>query len=339
MKLWPGAATRIRFTPVGAVVLIVVLAVAGHPPEGDPRLAAIMWSVVLGLLLVGVVWPLVDVSRVRVDARGPTDMTVGDEAPVDITLHGRAGRLEVRALDPPSAWFRCGVPSSGELPHVADRRGVYGALRIDLRSTGLLGVMQAERRQWVVLPREVSVAPQAVPVRWVPRSLSRVAHDLVAPGSSAASGDVARSVRPYVVGDPAHLVHWPSTARTGGLVVREMEPPVTTGQAVVVDLRAPAGREEQAEAAASRAAGLARAVLGGGGRLLMITNEMSGPVVGLVGSALEVGRRLARAVPGQPPAVPPGWPVEVVAADIAGLPGASEAVLRRSRGRDRGQRR
>lgn len=313
MRLWPGGSTRIRVTPLGAVVLIVVLGVATRPPEGDPRLAGIMWSVVLGVLLVGVVWPLVETSRVKVDARGPADMTVGDESVVDITLRGRAARLEVRALDPASAWFRCGAPSSGQLPHVADHRGVFGYLRVELRSSGLLGVMQAERQLLVPLPRAVVVAPRPVPVRWEPQVLSLAAHDLVAAGSAVASGDVARSVRPYVVGDPAHLVHWPSSARTGGIVVREMEPPVTTGQAVVADLRAPEDRPDLAEAAASRAAGLVRAVLGGGGRVLLVTNEADGPVVEVVGNALDAGRRLARAIPGRPAAVPHGWPVEVVA--------------------------
>lgn len=318
MRLWPGGPTRIRVTPIGAVVLIVVLAVATRPPEGDPRLAGIMWSVVLGVLLVGVVWPLVEVSRIGVDARAPADLMVGDEATVDITVRGRAGRLEVRALDPTSAWFRCRVPSSGQLPHVADRRGVYGFLRIQLRSSGLLGVMQAERELWLPLAQAVHVAPRPVPVRWVPQMLSLAAHDLFAAGSPIASGDVARSVRPYVAGDPAHLVHWPSSARTGGLVVREMEPPVTTGQAVVVDLRVPGDRPELAEAAAARASGLVRAVLASGGRVLLATNEAEGPVVELVGNTLDGGRRLARAIPGEPPAVPAGWPVEVVAADADG---------------------
>lgn len=316
MKVWPGGRTRIRFTPVGAAVLIVVLAVAGRPPEGDPRLAAIMWSVVVGVLLVGVAWPLFEVSRITLEARAPSDMTVGDEAVIEVVVHGRASQLEVRALDPASPWYRCGAPGSGQLPHVAEQRGVFGFLRVGVRSGGLLGVMQAEREQSIPLVRDVHVAPRATPVRWAPQPLSRTAHDVIAARLAATRGDVARSVRPYVVGDAAHLVHWPSSARSGELVVREMEPPVTTGLAVVVDLRQPDGRSDPVEDAASRAAGLARAVLAGGGRLLMLTNEEGGPVVELVGSALDAGRRLARAVPGPPAAVPAGWPSEIVAAHL-----------------------
>ena len=41
--------------------------------------------------------------------------------------------------------------------------------------------------------------------------------------------DVVRAVRPYVAGDPARLVHWPTSARRGELVVREHDPPANEG--------------------------------------------------------------------------------------------------------------
>ena len=79
---------------------------------------------------------------------------------------------------------------------------------------------------------------------------------------------------------------------------------------LVVDLR---GDDEAAEAAASRAAGLAVAALGEGSEVLLATAEAGGPRLGRVASALEVSRRLARATADGPPAAaPPGGSTTLV---------------------------
>jgi uncharacterized protein (DUF58 family) len=124
-------------------------------------------------------------------------------------------------------------------------------------------------------------------------------------------GEVARSVRPYVPGDPARMVHWPTSLRAGSLVVRELEPPAQLGLAMVVRITAPG---PEAEGAAGNAMGLGLSVLAGGGLLVLATCEDRGPVVGPVTSRRELGRRLAAAVPGEPAAPPRGWPVEVLQA-------------------------
>jgi uncharacterized protein (DUF58 family) len=130
---------------------------------------------------------------------------------------------------------------------------------------------------------------------------------VVSPGG----GDTVRAVRPYVPGDAARLVHWPTSARRGTLVVRENEPPPTVGVALVVDLN---GRSEDVEEAASRAMGIGRATLAAGGAVWCCTSEADGPVSSRVADVRDLGRRLARAAAGEPPPPPPGWPVEVVRA-------------------------
>jgi uncharacterized protein (DUF58 family) len=100
-------------------------------------------------------------------------------------------------------------------------------------------------------------------------------------------------------------VHWPTSARLGALTVRELEPPAVTGIAIVLDAR---GTEFEPEMAASRAAGLGRAALRSGAHVLLLTREQSGPVAAPVVSPLDLGRRLARAVPGEPPEPPADWP-------------------------------
>ena len=90
--------------------------------------------------------------------------------------------------------------------------------------------------------------------------------------SPAAGGESVRTVRPYVPGDPARLVHWPTSARRGELVVKEQEPPPAQGIALIVDLRG-----IDPEGAASEAAGIGQATLAAGGVVWLGTCEPDGP--------------------------------------------------------------
>jgi hypothetical protein len=58
--------------------------------------------------------------------------------------------------------------------------------------------------------------------------------------------------------------------------------------------------------------GVGRATLGAGGVVLLSTVEPGGPVCAPVAGTRELGRRLARAVPGTPVPAPDGWAVEVL---------------------------
>ena len=295
-----------RLTGFGTVVLVALLLGLARPPEAtDQQIFVLVWGALLAVLLLGIVWPLVAVRRVSLSAESPRDATVGEEVPVTVAVSGRSTGCEVRALDPTGPWHRLDRPGEGTLRHTADRRGVFGALRLELRVTAPFGVLAAHRVHEVALPVPVEVAPRPLAVDWVP-AVAPVAGALARSSRAALGGDLVRSVRPYAPGDPAHLVHWPSTARLGELVVRELEPPAPVGQAIVVDLR---GLGHEADRAAAYALGAALAVLDAGGDLLLCTAEADGPVVALARSRTEAGRRLARAVDGEPGNAPVGWPV------------------------------
>lgn len=303
---------RSRLTGVGAVLLgVVVVGAASPPTSSDPELAALVWGVFVVVLVLGALAPLVLVRLVRITATAPRDAVVGDRVPVQIELTGRGAGFEVRTLDPTGPWTRAAAPATGVVTHLADRRGVFQALRVEVRVTAPLGILAAHRVHWLELPRAVEVAPRPLTMRWSPRAapIEAGAHHVT---RSDPSGDLVRSVRPYVSGDPPHLVHWPTTARVGELVVRELEPPSPVGAAVVVDLTNLGALTEQA---ASYAMGACRAVLGSGGELVLCTREATGPVTERVRYAIDAGRRLARAVPGPPGEPPEGWPVAHVGAD------------------------
>jgi uncharacterized protein (DUF58 family) len=125
-------------------------------------------------------------------------------------------------------------------------------------------------------------------------------------------GDVVRGVRDYVPGDPVRRVHWPSTARRGDLVVKEVEEPGAPRLVVALDL---GGGGEAGERAAARAAWYAYEGLRRGYEVVMATAEPVGPVVAPVGPPTEVNHRLARAARGRlnvPTPARTGGPLAVV---------------------------
>jgi uncharacterized protein (DUF58 family) len=115
---------------------------------------------------------------------------------------------------------------------------------------------------------------------------------------------VVRGVRDYVPGDPVRRVHWPTTARRGDLVVKEVEEPGAPRLIVALDL---GGGGLQGELAAGRAAWYAYEALRRGYEVVLATAEASGPVTGAVGPPSDVNQRLARAASGTPrvPAIRP----------------------------------
>jgi uncharacterized protein (DUF58 family) len=287
---------------LGMLLLGVYSLAVGAQGEHDGLVAVSAFA--FAVLAVGIVWPLIALRNVAVDVSGPRDATVGDRVTLELRITGRVSRLEVRLLDPPGEWRRTVAPGGGEIVHIAARRGVFRVVRLEVRSGGPLGVFLRRRTLWVRLPVPVTVGPRPDPMAYEPRALPVGAASAFA-ARPAAGGDSVRAVRPYSPGDAARLVHWATTARTGELAVRELEPPAITGVAIVADLRGP---EDSAERAASRVAGLGREALRAGAHVLLLTCEASGPVVASVAGPRELGRRLARATADAPPDAPIGWP-------------------------------
>ncbi len=288
---------------LGLLLLGVYALAQGAQGEHDALVA--VGAFTFAVLIVGIAWPIVALRDVGVEVTAPRDTTVGDRIALALRLSGRVSRLEVRLLDPPGEWRRTVAPGEGDLLHVASRRGVFRIVRVELRSGGPLGVFLRRRTVWVRLPAPVAVGPRPVAMPDPSDTLPIGLATSLSARTATPGGDSVRSVRPYAPGDAARLVHWPTSARTGELAVRELEPPAIRGIAIVVDLE---GSEMQIEAAASRAAGAGRAALRSGAHVVLLTREADGPVVASVRNPLELGRRLARAVPGRAPAPPKHWP-------------------------------
>ena len=88
-----------------------------------------------------------------------------------------------------------------------------------------------------------------------------------ASGESAARrrgrGHDLYNLRAYRAGDEPHLIHWPTSAKSGGLMVRELEEDATEDTRIVLEGTG-AGGGERLEQAISRAASIAVHLLRGG---------------------------------------------------------------------------
>src|SRR5690349_21860790 len=125
----PGELTLVG---VALAVLAAYTAIVGSTDSQETLAAVAIFAVVL--FVAGIVWPTVALATVHMDATSTLDATVGDLVPVHLHVHGRAGRLELRLLDPAEEWRRTAAPSEGELHHLAARRGMFDYVRVEVRS-------------------------------------------------------------------------------------------------------------------------------------------------------------------------------------------------------------
>jgi uncharacterized protein (DUF58 family) len=255
------------------------------------------WDIVLlcgviAVVLTGSLLPAFVLGRVTVAANAPADATVGRPLPIELDVRGHHVKLQVLTFD--SDWVRIDAPSRGPLVVTPSRRGVLRRIRVEVVTAAPLGLARWRRRISVELPTPVDVAPRREPTRCpIPFGDTQNPSDLAHVATGGA--ELTRGVREYLDGDPIRSVHWPATARTGAVMVREYEGPRRPHVILVVDLRGP-----DPEAVASRAAGMADDALRAGARVELATAEVDGPRLGDVPSPLHAGRRLARAVVGPP---------------------------------------
>lgn len=258
----------------------------------------------LAVLVVGVVWPVIALRGVTVAVIQPRDINVGQMLHVAVNIAGRAPGCMVRLTDPPSPWVHAPGPCAGTISLPAPHRGLYHGCRVEVKTSGPLNVFTRHRWYSTRFAPPLAIGPQALAVNAPIAALSDT-NDAPALGAATMGSEAVRNVRPYVSGDAARAVHWPSSARTGALVVREFEPPLRPAIAIVCDLRH--GEPATVERAASIASGMARDALQRGAACVLVTREQDGAVCEAVSTTHDIDWRLAAAVAGDPGVGPLGW--------------------------------
>jgi uncharacterized protein (DUF58 family) len=240
----------------------------------------------LGLACVGaaaLAWRRLVPGSMTLAARlEPARACEGERATMELALdRGRAIPLASTTVD--AEWPRLGAHhvalrgrgavARGEI--VLDRlpRGIHAASRVVATLEDPFGLEPVSRE--LQPPPPLIVHPRVV------RLDALFAHGLLSGGATrvrrprAGSGDV-RSVRPYRAGEPLRSVHWPSTARRGALMLRELEEPGDGGLVILLDCDPVAAWGELPDTpfeAAVRAAGsIAVSVAASGRDVLVCTN-------------------------------------------------------------------
>jgi len=282
---------------VSAVFVLLGWGVVAH--NSGAGWVQALGDVLAGTLLLGLFGPAVVLARTRLEVTaGPADATAGQ--PVDLGV-ASTSRVRLTPVDPEGRESFVG-PARGSaaggdvLTLIPRRRGVISSVVVDVASAAPFGLLWWTRRSHLALPSELHIGPRLGPSVELPRRDDDHSGD----SSQRSPRDIGepRGVRPYRLGDSRRGVHWPATAHSGELMVREMEGPMAEPVVVVVTLPADI---DAAESVAERAFGTLVALFDRGMAVVLTTTERNGRRTDAVADRRSAGRRLARAVsPGGP---------------------------------------
>jgi uncharacterized protein (DUF58 family) len=206
--------------------------------------------------------------------------TVGAVAPPTLVAHERPGRLAERRVE----LFRVGrrrFAGGYQLRAVPRGRYAFDTIRLTVEDPFALAhgeLTQGEPQALVVYPRLVRLerlfSEGGAHAQDGKRLLLR-----------RPSGFELHSVREYVDGESLRTVHWPSTARRGALMVKELEDAPRDEVAVLLDGDATVGTAASFDVAVRAAGSIVDAHLHRGRRCVLVVNSATREVQAVVGES------------------------------------------------------
>jgi uncharacterized protein (DUF58 family) len=287
------------FGPVAGSV-VAMLAWAGVAHSSGSGWVQAVGALLAAVLLTGIVAPAVPARRATVACTEcPSDGQAGWPLAMTLVTNGPV-RLRPRYPAGPPARAEGTVrgPRPVEVTVTPDRRGVVDTLVVEVATSAPFGILWWAKDVMVELPRPLHVAPRT----GEPGPPPTVTDDALgeAPLRVPAGLGEPRGVRPYQSGDLRRSVHWPATAHAGVLMVRETER--QRDDPIVIDVVLP-DDPARAEAETERVMAAVTGFLARGRPVVLGTDEREGRALRPVRDRIDLGRRLARAVP--PPGVAP----------------------------------
>jgi uncharacterized protein (DUF58 family) len=287
---------RLRKRAAGLIFGAVVLFFLGTNVQAGWLL--VLSAALIGAVVAGAVLPFVMMRKLEFGRRAPQELHQNDEVLVDleVTNASRGMRLGISVSDPllsPATMFipvlAPGATAEVTTSRRAQRRGLFHGAEVVVATDAPFGVAQRKKR--VNVEGETLVLPAIV-------DLPELDFIEPAPANASAMRSAPRrghgpeyfGIREYRTGDSMRHVHWPSTARTGHVMVREFEQETTRRLAIVVDASYDAGSAwtpldrccsaaaSIALAASSRGHG-ARLALGGDGEVEVLSRADPGELL------------------------------------------------------------
>lgn len=210
----------------------------------------------------------------------PSRVHAGNPCTVDIQVRNRSSRATpvLRLLDPVTGTAGADLL----LAPMAMRRTTTVAYRLPTTKRGIVtvGPMQvamsdpfglASTKSPAAPAVEVTVLPRVDDIPPLPRSVGPDPDGSAETGSLGRAGEDFAALRPYIVGDDLRRVHWPSSARTGDLLVRQHDIPWQGRVCVVLDLRRQTSDDVTFERVVSAAASVLRTHVRRGDHVRLVT--------------------------------------------------------------------
>ncbi len=228
--------TRLTGRGAGLLLLSLVVTASGAliPEVNAVRIG------LLGMMLLPLTWPLArrNLGGLRLERKLPETCFAGQLFDMNLDIINERLRLDAFAVD-----VECGIAGPAERGLSAAwvrsggglvrrrintrllRRGVTHRIRSVLTSTFPLGLWHSQREVRDIL--EVTVFPRPVTPRVLEEAVDASIIDVEEAESTHRhwSGDF-HGLRAFQPGDRMKSVHWPSSARTGGMMVRQFDRPL-----------------------------------------------------------------------------------------------------------------
>lgn len=190
----------------------------------------VILAAVIGTIMLLAVWVSQRPPRARVTRRLlVVRVARGDDIPVAYRLHNttrfRSSRATIidqcdgREIRVPSEPVPAHTVRSIEAAIPTSRRGVFDVGPIDIERIDALWLTVGTRRTGQITP--VTVHPKVYDLLGPQGAVRSVENESVLRRASSDPMSGFVSMREYVAGDDPRLIHWPTTARTGVLMVRE----------------------------------------------------------------------------------------------------------------------
>ncbi len=304
VRLPGGRRIRRRVHPVAWLAPVVgsvvtVLAWAGVAHSSGSGWVQAVGALLAAVLFTGLVAPLFPAFRATATCTAsPSDTEAG--RPVDLSLSAN-GPIRIRPRWPTGPVAQAEGRSRGPRPVVItvtpEYRGVLESVVVEVASCAPFGLLWWAREIEVALPRPLHVAPRL----GSPGPMDATRDDAAgeSPQRVPSGAGEPRGVRPFEPGDSRRSVHWPATSHVGVLMVRERER--QTEEPVIIEVVLPEDRAA-AEAESERVMAVVAGCLDRRQPVVLGTLEADGRCLRLVRDRIDLGRRLARAVP--PPSTP-----------------------------------
>jgi uncharacterized protein (DUF58 family) len=235
-----------RFNWLKVVIFALVILVLAQ--INDWRLLDRLFLALIGLLLVAYWWSWFSLRGLRVTRETRADRAqVGQQIVERLRIENltRWGKLWVEVLDHSTApghdasYVATLLPRGSARWHarsICTRRGRYAIGPLSLRGGDPFGLFPTRQlvpdaHEFVVYPATVDISAFALPAGELP-------------GGSTTQGRTpqvtpnAVGVRVYQPGDAFNRIHWPTTARTGQLMVKEFELDPTADIWLILDMDA-----------------------------------------------------------------------------------------------------